>query len=599
MNLKPLFFLATALFQFNAVFSQSNPVIKYLPDDASMIMTFNPIKFASHIPGETFRQSFMYREMMKKDDGELKAFMSDPSISGIDFSHDLILAVTNDTSKGFSLPTINLFGVLKNEAVFSLATKKISKEEDSLHEYGTNKILFFKKGGNTIAWNNEIFVITMGSNKNLNNELYQDYNDTLPEQDYEKLILQMIEKAGKMQREQCFYLLTPRPANAIAGNNKFTTLINTPGDIRIWNSGVPNPLMGKLYPMAALFTKMQQFSGNEKTTVINFENGKIATHGRNFFTGSIAETYKKYPQTGMNTALTRRLPKGKVIAMMNMSFNQDMTNEMMQKSGLLDMVDSIKKELPFDLSLMMGVFKSDMMLAVVKSDEAASMDSITKSMDGIQVILAIPILDKSKFEKLKISILPIWDSLKSTESKMTKGFNPIIKNNNDLLVFSLSQESANAFLNNPGSGTVPEWVQTYSKHQMVMNLNMKELFSIMLSKISKGPGKDSDKKIFDMFDQMIIYGGDFENESLNTSMEFKFSNPDENALKQLFDLMNTAAEADEKKKMERREQNVDSVIVEDVKIETYPSPPPPPPPPPPAQEQKRNIKAVPLKKTKN
>jgi hypothetical protein len=143
MNLKPLFFLATALFQFNAVFSQSNPLIKYLPDDASMIMTFNPIKFAGHIPGETFRQSFMYREMMKKDDGELKAFMSDPSISGIDFSHDLMLAVTSDTSKGFSLPTINLFGVLKNEAVFSLATKKISKEEDSLHEYGTNKILFF------------------------------------------------------------------------------------------------------------------------------------------------------------------------------------------------------------------------------------------------------------------------------------------------------------------------------------------------------------------------------------------------------------------------------------------------------------------------
>jgi len=345
---------------------------------------------------------------------------------------------------------------------------------------------------------------------------------------------------------------------------------------------------------------MKQFSGNEKTTIINFDNGKISTYARNFFKGNMAEIYKKYPQTGMNTDLTRRLPEGKVLVLMNMSFNPDMSKEMIQKSGLINILESVKKEIPFDAGLMLETFKSNMMLAVIKKEDVSSADSITKSMDGIQVILAIPIADKIKFEKLKSAILPFWDSLKNSDSKMTKGFNPIVKNNDELLVFSLSTDAANVFLNNPGTGAVHEWIQPYSKYPMVMTMNLKELFSMMLNKKSKAPVNESDKKIFDMFDQMIIYGGNFENESLNTSMEFRFTNKIENSLKQLFDLMNNVAENDEKKKMERREMKVDSVIVEDVKIDKVPaSPPPPLPPPAPNKEVKKNIKAVPIKKIKD
>ena len=153
-------------------FSQTNPLFSYLPDGASMVMSFNPVQMAKKVPGEAFRQSVMYREMTKKDEGgELKAFFSDPSISGIDFSNDLLLVAINDSSDKSSGPSVQIFGSIKNEALFALAIKKLSKGSDSLHIYGTDKIIFSENGGSTMAWNNQVFVINTGSNKQMKEEM--------------------------------------------------------------------------------------------------------------------------------------------------------------------------------------------------------------------------------------------------------------------------------------------------------------------------------------------------------------------------------------------------------------------------------------------
>ncbi len=162
------FFLLTICLSLliTAGFSQASKIIRYLPANAGMVMSFNPMEIAKKIPGETFRQSAMYREMMKGDDGELRAFLSDPSVSGIDFSQHLVLVTQTDTSSTHSSNTVNLFGVLKNEALFSLAVKKLLKEKESeLKTYGTNRILLSGNFGPAIAWNDEIFVFTSG-NKN-------------------------------------------------------------------------------------------------------------------------------------------------------------------------------------------------------------------------------------------------------------------------------------------------------------------------------------------------------------------------------------------------------------------------------------------------
>jgi hypothetical protein len=597
MKMKTILLSAMTVMLQSLIFAQTNPLIKYLPANASMIMSFNPVKMGKKVPGEAFRQSMMYREMIKKDDGEIKAFLSDPSISGIDFSYDLMLVVTTDPSGKSSGTSVHLFGALKNEALFSLAVKKISKGEDAVQTYGTDKIMMNENNGSGMAWNSEIFVLNMGGNSKWRNEIYNSTDDsiivtladtlgsivdTLRQKEMDKKLETAQRNMLKTQRESFFNLLSRKPDNAITTDAHFINLINTPGDIKMWSAGTSGSMFEKI-PQLAMFSKLKMFSGKSKTSVINFENGKIVAQSHNYVDDQVAAVYKKYPPAGLNTDLSRRLPKGKLLVLMNTSFNAEMGKELMQKNGMQEMMDSLKGSLPFDFSLAQGVFKNNMMLAVVKSDEVSQADSITEKMGGIQVVLAMPIANKAKFEELKTKARQAFDSLKGSEmgEKMFKGFNPAVKNNDELFVLSLSPETAKTFLNNPGNGTVPEWLQAYSQHPMVMSINMKELFGMLMGKMSKGKSGASEKMMLDMFDQVIVYGGDFENESLSTTMEFRFTDQNSNALKQLFDMVNLLADGNKKvitdESMNRMSTDSTVTIEEVVQEEKKIVPPPPPP----------------------
>ena len=117
---------------------------------------------------------------------------------------------------------------------------------------------------------------------------------------------------------------------------------------------------------------------------------------------------------------------------------------------------------------------------------------------------------------------------------------------------------------------------------MLIKVDMKEFMNMMLSIVPRRNGAigENEKKILGIFDQLIVSGGDFANGSKNSRTEIRFSNPDENAFKQLFDLMNYAIEQSEKEKPILKDEEVDI-------------------PPPPIEELKQvEIKKEP-EKTKN
>jgi hypothetical protein len=215
----------------------------------------------------------------------------------------------------------------------------------------------------------------------------------------------------------------------------------------------------------------------------------------------------------------------------------------------LEILDSLKNKIPFDISLVKDVFKSDMMLAVLKNENTIVLDSLTgilSNLDGFQVILAMPIADKAKFEKLKSSIMPVWDSLSKTENFDMKDPSPVAKYNDDLLVLSLSEAAATAYLNNSGTGEIPESLTAYSQHPMVMDINMREIISQIMNK-SRPERRDNESGeiLLNTFGNIIMYGGEYENESINTTMEFKIGNKNENSLKQLFMMMSGMIEEKE------------------------------------------------------
>jgi hypothetical protein len=575
MKLKLTLSLVALCLQQVFVFAQTNPLFKYLPANASMVMSFNSQRLGSKVSGEIFRQSFMYRELMKDPDSPANLMLSSPAETGIDLSSDLFLVSVYDTTQGHFKNDIHIFGLLKKEGLFTTFIKNLFKK-DSVQVYGTNKIIF--KETSSVAWNNEIFVFSSGSeHNNMMSEVLSD--STSSQKEIDSKLMKLKGKLMKAKRELSFSLLTPHTGNFFSTDSHFISLMSTPADIKMWNSGAPNPTMNKMNPFAGLM-KMQSLTGTNKTSVINFENGKIVMQSHNYLTENVASVYKKYPPSTLSTDLVRRLPKGNLLVLINTSYNPEMGKELMQKNGLKEMMDSLKNILPFDFSLLSTAFKNNMMLAVVRADEVAAGDSISRKMGGIQVFLAMPIGNKAKFEELKISASNAWDSLKNTESfgKMMKGFRPVIRYNDDLCVLSLSPDAAASFLNNPGKGQIPEWLQSYTQHPMVMSINMRELFAMMMGKKSggrQGISAEDQKKMLDIFDRIIAYGGDYENESLNTSIEFQFTDQNKNALTQLFDMINTIAEKEQKTNAQPNEDiKKEKVIIDEKKDKKLPPPQP-------------------------
>ena len=584
-----LFFAALTMLQ-TAALAQTNPLIKYLPDNSAMVMNFNAVGIASKIPGESFRQSIIYQQIMKDPGMPFNTLLMNPEKSGIDFSAGIFLAITNDEPASNSSippvrkpePGVNIFIKLQNAALFTANMKELFKDkDDSIRTFGTDKILQTEKGM-TFGWNNDFFVMTSANDSKVKQELLELWADTTTRKDFDLSVMQVTDKLKNAQRNLCFSLLAPKSQSSLSSNSRFLSLMSMTGDIKTWNNGMTNPFLGnKLMGLtSSALSKLMAFTGKNKTSVVNFENGKIVMQSSTYPNDDVAAVYKKYPKTTLNTDLTRRLPKGDILAIINTSYNPQMGMELIQKSGIKEMMEEIKSPVPFDFNLITAAFGSNMLLAVIKADESTTVDSLTKSMDGIKLVMAMPIASKAKFDELKTTVKKLIDSMQQGEvtPKIMKGMNPAIKYTDSLFVLSLSPTVAADFINNTGTEPALEWLQAKNQYPMVMAVNMKAILKMVLGKKQSAKNGKEEEMLMNMFDEMIVYGGNYENESLNTTMEFQFSNKADNALKQLFDMISLIAGKNERVINEEKEGAKVDIIkleaIEQVKEDKVPPPPP-------------------------
>ena len=557
MNPKRILFIA-ALCLHVAAFSQTNPLVKYLPDDVSMLVKFDLAKLITKIPMESFRQSPIYKELMKEPDNPLHAIIADPLKSGVDFGAGIILAMKTDNIIEHGSPTVYIFGKLLDAGRFTSSIQSMVKDknekDNSITRYGTDQILF--AGGITAGWNNDIFVMTTGYASEIRDEISRTYDidsttiistsDTIiadtPERepvDIDKLM----EKIKKSQRDLCFELLTPKQQNSFSGNELFSALMSSPGDIKIWNTTSGNPLSRGIFPMHELLSELQEFMASTKTAIINFEQGKIVVQAFNYPRGEMLELYQKYPPAQPGMEFIQRLPNGKILGLLNISYNSEMAKELLQKKAFGALMDTIQVHTNIDPQLVQGALKNRMTLAVIQTDE-------TNSKEGIQMIAAVPIADKTKFGDLSNRVKHLIESKKTKEASDTvvggetrveyfKGINPVVKSNDEMVVFSLTPGTAEAFLKDLGMQPVPEWMEPYRNYPIFIHVDLRALVRMGFSKDAPERLGMNERVLYDLFDKIIYYGGEFEKGRVSSTLEFRFSKADENSLKQLFDLVGT------------------------------------------------------------
>ncbi len=595
MTFKPLILAALVLITGTAAFAQTNPLYNYIQPGSRMVMSFNPLKIAAKVPGETFRQSSLYKDMLKKDNGDISSLLTNPSGSGIDFATNFILSTG---SSGEDNKATVLYGRLADQSKFAALMRKMNKgDEDNIQVFGNNRLILPKSFGPAIAWNDEVFVITgMGNGKKELNAVFADTTDT---RDMEVRMNEVTERLQKGLRELCFATLTPKTTGPGFTSPVFNSLMLESGDIKIWNSGEPptNPKGIKQLPpfMTQFLSRMQAATGSESTSIINFEKGKIAGTIRNFIHPEMGAIYQKYPQEELPTGLVSRLPEGKILMLIMTAANKEMTKELNQKNGMTELLDSLKNFLKMDVSLLQKAFKSKGLFSIMElpskeEDAEGEKKNILKNMG---VFFVMPVADKMAVAKLKEMADRKLDSLANTEKgeKIMSMFRPVIRFNDSLCVISMSAEMADAYLNNPGTAALPAWLPARQNGSMWMNLNFREIMQMVFSKAGK-PGKNKDKQameIFSNFDQIIMTGGEYANGSLNSQMEFRFSNQEKNVLEQIFDIVNRISQ---EKAQARSESFTTPVIVQDEEVTEAPKDAPVTKEPAPAKKPVTKTKAA-------
>lgn len=548
MKIKPLILVALVMLTSQTILAQTDPLYRYIQPGSRMVMRFNLVKIASKVPGETFRASSLYQDMMKNDDGQISSFLANPSGTGLDFSTDFILTMVNGEDEEAVVPL--LIARLSDAGKFTALMEKMNKGETSrIQVFGTNRLLLPKTVGPAIAWNDEVMVLTgLGNGKKEMNAIFSDTTDT---RDMDVRMKEVEERLNKQLKEKCFAALSPSATPAFISSPAFTTLMNETGDIRIWNSGAAPAMNKDIKQLPAFFTRflatMQAANGNERTSIVNFDKGKISGSFRNYIKPELGAVYQKYPQETLPTGLVSRLPEGKILMLMMSSFNKQMASEISQQNGMSGLMDSLKQYLKLDLSVLNKAFQHKAMMAIMEMPAKEENTEEKKNpLEQLGFFLVMPVADKSAVAQLKALADRKMDSLAATEKgeKVMSLFRPAIQYNDSLCVIALSPAMAEAYLTNPGTSPLPTWLPAGQKGNMWMNMGFRDIMNMVVS-MAKKKGKNKNNKsaeVLNMFDQMIITGGDYANGSLNSQMEFRFSNSDKNVLEQIFELANTASQ---------------------------------------------------------
>ncbi len=566
-QLRPIQLLLALMITAGAA-AQQNSLINHVPEKSSTIIAVNLFRMGSKIPKDSLMNSPFMKMINKNDKESPVEIINKLSTGGVALANDILIAMVMDSASGLRNSGVHVLGKISDEDLFSKMAQEMFKD-DSFHVYGTDHIIFMKSG--TLCWNKDLFIMTSspGAKQALQNSFF-DENDTTADGKPVKTGQQLIDDLRNAQRDLCFKLLQPNSNNPFASDPRFREAMNTPGDMKIWSTGAGNPLMQQFAPLSGLSSIAGQ-NKKVRSSITNFENGSIVTESRAYMDPLLGDIYKNYTPQPVNTDLLKKIPGGRPMLIMSMGYNKMAAKNFKQPEQLKVIMDSLKKLIPFDWNTISDVFGSSMMMAVMVDETPAATDE-KNPFGGMHFYLAMPITDKGNYDKLAAAVNKTIDSLRSSEDagKVMKNFKPVVRATNDLFVMGFREDDVNNFINNPGTGAVPEWIQAHADHPMAMQFDFRQILELVLSSSKKGPG-GSVNQVLSTFKDIVAAGGEPDNGAIKMRMEYRFTNAEQNSLLQLFNLVSVMA-AD-------RPSNTtaeDSPVLKEEDVVTTPPPPPPP-----------------------
>ena len=537
--------------------SKKNEEGKMIPKNAMFVVQLNTKSLKDKLTWEDIKQSYWYGQVyahLQEEHGaqasQVKQILDNPENSGIDLNGSLVFFMAKNSGSDGELV---LEGNIKNGDDFGKFNKTFDSSGTIKKDGDLNMLTLHEKV--IVAWNDKHFVYAFDAGEAtskfnpMGNNSYNQSN-TAP----------LVDKSVTLS-SICKNLFSLKSDSSLAGNEKFTNLLNENGDIHTWVNSEEIMKSSTSLGMLGMLKLDVFFKDNISTYTVNFDNGKIDITHKGYAGKEFSDFLKKYSGGNINTDMLKNIPSQNVLGVLAMNYKPEAIKELIKLIGVDGMLNMYTDKIGFNLDDFVKANKGDLTLAFtdlsVKNETSGdSTMPATFTKPDFNVLFSVSIGDKPSFQKL-------IDAGKKIEGEMGRNDTSIAYGQNDK-VFAITNHQH--FLNDYLAGNANskyDFIDKLSGHSVGLYIDIHKI----LSAISTEKMDDPDhKQIMDaslnLWNNIYVTTGDFKDDALTGHTEINFIDQSTNSLKQLNHYFDTIAKLEKEKQDKwKSESHMDSTAV--------------------------------------
>jgi hypothetical protein len=518
--------------------SNKNGEGRHIPSSATVAVHVNVKTLSGKLPWNEIKKHSSFANAYNTDSTWIKNFLDSPATSGIDIGKGIFMFAQSEKNSGY----IAIEGSIKDEAAFKTFCSRMSASSEIKEEDG---VQYISRYPDCVGWNSTQFIYIIDAPEmqrmdELNRRMQQDSID-------------ITDHTPRNLQATCKQLFELDAKKSLATNDKFSSLLKEEGDLHIWAN---TELFYKdAQPKNALsLINLEKFYIESVTTaVVNFENGSIKINAHSYSNAALAKVYEKFAGGKLKEEMLKKIPGDNVVAALAINFKPEVLLAIAKVINVDGIINSYAPTLSFTFNDFIKANKGDIVVGV--ADFKMMPDSNTESLEflsypvykpSFNAVFAASVADKSAFDKLYNAGGKASSMLLNTQSYPL--FNAY---SNDYFVLGNSKASADAFINST----------TDKNRDFISKIQGSPVGGyVNLQSLIKGFGqKDSTKgkAIYDaslqLWDNVVLTGGNFANGALNYTLEINLIDKTTNSLQQLNKYAAIISEAQEQEKKKELE----------------------------------------------
>lgn len=551
--MKKLRFFLLVIISFTSLhsFAQDNPLFRHLPPDANSIYQINVPAITAKLNWMDLVGKFPMNPKAKSGQ-DMMNIMKNPFATGIDISKDIFIATADKGNPDSAVYTTVLFHLLDSGKFVAYMTQ----QTPGLRFFSyPNKGRAAGKDKYGAAWDKDFAILTIvqpgsgAATPSHSPAAGQKAKPQSPGPNY-----------AVIAAKRSFAALKGFDGSAYTTNEVFKAGFSDDADMHMWaprgagigmlaknfmNKGKGH---GKDPGFSAAMSTLYQ-SKAYTLTALRFETGKITLKSTTAYPPDSLAFYSKFTGRPLNTDLIARLPKGKLLAMVNIHFDPAAINDVLDKSRMRNKLDSMLAKKGLTTDHIIRAFKGDFLVAVMDPADKP-VDSSGKKQPSLFLVTTIndmvsfkELADKTQL-LMKDTLVTDTTAGGGTTQTVHAGLLGMFKSDytlqDNILVISGTKKMTDAWFSNTEKRNTDFIPARVKDSPFSLYIDLKNVISTFQD-MSKGKElSEKDKKMVDAVDKLDAFtltGGAIRDGKVETYLELKLSDASANSLNTLIKMM--------------------------------------------------------------